>query len=138
MKKIIFSLTLLFSLVVGYSLNAVADYVGASSFPTLKTVVDVIKNGKDDQLAVLNGYIIKKVGNEKYIFKDSTGEIRIEIDKKRMPTQSFDEKTKVEITGEVEKEFLHSVEIDVDSIKFIKDSVKFWNWDLDVGHYNWL
>lgn len=121
MKKIIFSLTLLFSLVVGYSLNAVADYVGASSFPTLKTVVDVIKNGKDDQLAVLNGYIIKKVGNEKYIFKDSTGEIRIEIDKKRMPTQSFDEKTKVEITGEVEKEFLHSVEIDVDSIKFIKN-----------------
>ena len=38
-----------------------------------------------------------------------------------MPTQSFDEKTKVEITGEVEKEFLHSVEIDVDSIKFIKN-----------------
>jgi uncharacterized protein (TIGR00156 family) len=119
MKKVLFEISLVIGLVFGYQLNALADYVGSSSEPVLKTVSEVKKSGKDDQPVVLVGYIIKKVGKEKYIFKDSTGEIRVEIDRKNMPTKAFDEKTKVEISGEIEKEFLHSVEIDVDSIKFL-------------------
>jgi uncharacterized protein (TIGR00156 family) len=60
------------------------------------------------------------VGREKYLFRDSTGEIRIEIDHDVMPNEPFDDKTKVEITGEVEKDFLKSTEIDVKSIRLLK------------------
>ena len=119
MKKLIISIILAVGGVVGYTINAIADYSGPSNQPLLKTVVEVLKNGRDDQPVVLTGYIVKKVGKEKYLFKDSTGEIRIEIDRKIMPSQAITEKTKVEITGEVEKEFLHSIEIDVDLIKIL-------------------
>jgi len=64
--------------------------------------------------------VVRKVGWEKYLFRDASGEIRIEIDDDVMPTEPFDDKTKVEITGEVEKDFLHSVEIDVKAIRILK------------------
>lgn len=63
---------------------------------------------------VLEGFIVKKVGNEKYIFTDGTGEIRIDLDDKYLPGQPFDDKTKVQLRGEVEKDFLDSPEIDVE------------------------
>ena len=36
------------------------------------------------------------------------------------PTEKFDEKTRVKIRGEVEKDFLATPEIDVDSVVLIK------------------
>ena len=35
---------------------------------------------RDDTHAVLRGNIVKQVGHEKYLFKDATGEIVVEID----------------------------------------------------------
>lgn len=103
-----------------------AQYQGPGSKPAkgapqapLKTVADVLKNGKDDQMVTLTGNVVKQVGREKFLFRDASGEIRIEIDDDAMPTQPFDDKAKVEITGEVEKDFLRSVEIDVKSLKLL-------------------
>jgi uncharacterized protein (TIGR00156 family) len=111
-------------LTLGAAASVHAQYQGPGSTPAkaaqqapMKTVADVLKNGKDDQMVTLTGNVVKQVGREKFLFRDASGEIRIEIDDEAMPTQPFDDKTKVEITGEVEKDFLRSLEIDVKSVK---------------------
>lgn len=91
-----------------------AQYVGPSSIPSYNTVETILENPIDDMPVVLDGFIIKKVGKEKYIFTDGTGEIRIDLDNKYLPGQTFDDKTKVRIRGEVEKDFLQSPEIDIE------------------------
>lgn len=85
----------------------------------VKTVDQVFKNSRDDQWVTLTGQVVRQIGRQKYLFRDSTGEIRIEIDGKAMPTEPFNEKTRVEIRGEVEKEFLRSIEIDVKEMKLL-------------------
>lgn len=96
--------------------TALAQYVGPSNVK-LTTVAEVLKSGTDDQHVALRGNLLKKVGSEKYEFSDGTGTIRVEIDKKIFPREPIDDKAKVEIQGEVEKDFMSSPEIDVDSIR---------------------
>lgn len=98
------------------SAPATAQYVGPTTLkPT--TVAEVLKSGTDDQQVLLRGQLLRKVGSEKYEFSDGTGTIRVEIDKKIFPREPIDDKTRIEIQGEVEKEFMSSPEIDVDSIR---------------------
>jgi uncharacterized protein (TIGR00156 family) len=93
---------------------AQAQYTGPSTVQSYQTVAQVNANPVDDMPVVLEGFIVKKVGKEKYIFTDGTGEIRIDLDDKYLPAQPFDDKTKVQLRGEVEKDFLESPEIDVE------------------------
>lgn len=124
MNKPLVALSLVLAL--GTAASVHAQYQGPGSKPSkaapqapMNTVADVLKNGKDDQMVTLVGNVMKQVGREKFLFRDASGEIRIEIDDDAMPTQPFDDKVKVEITGEVEKDFLRSVEIDVKSVKLL-------------------
>ena len=109
---------IIFSSVIALAIPAVAQaqYVGPSTQKTPMTVADVLKNPVDDQNVVLRGHLIKKVGNEKYMFSDGTGEIRVEIEAEDFPAQKIDAKTLIVIRGEVENDFLKSPEIDVDMI----------------------
>ena len=104
----------LFSL--GATTATQAQYVGPSAQKSLESVSEILKNPIDDQRVVLRGYLLKHVGVEKYLFSDDTGEIRVEIDAEDFRGLTLDEKTRVEIIGEVEKEFLESPEIDVNVI----------------------
>ena len=83
---------------------------------SLESVSEILKNPIDGQRVVLRGYLVKQVGVEKYLFSDNTGEIRVEIDAEGFRGLTVDEKTRVELIGEVEKDFLHSPEFDVDVI----------------------
>ena len=96
-----------------------AQYVGPSTIPTYRSVADVLKNPIDDVPVVLEGYIIRQVGKEKHIFSDGTAEIRVDIDRKHFPTTPINEKTKVQIRGEVEKDYLQSTEIDVEFLSIV-------------------
>lgn len=97
-----------------------AQYVGPSTQLQAHSVAEILKNPVDDQKVVLKGHITKKVGKEKYLFSDGTGEMRIEIDHEKLPMQRIDDKTLVEISGEVETEFMKSPEIDVDLVSVLK------------------
>jgi uncharacterized protein (TIGR00156 family) len=99
---------------------AQAQYTGPSAQVTANSVADILKNPVDDQPVMLRGFLVRQVGNEKYMFSDGTGEIRVDIDAKRFAGQQIDAKTKVEIRGEVEKDFLQSPEVDVDTILIIR------------------
>lgn len=98
---------------------AQAQYKGPDQV-TQKSIEAILKKPVDDQPVVLQGYLLRKVGNEKYIFSDGKSEIRVEIDDKDFPVESVDEKTLIEIHGEVEKDFLESPEIDVDRVVIVK------------------
>ncbi|MGE8417141.1 YgiW/YdeI family stress tolerance OB fold protein [Pseudomonas sp.] len=94
-----------------------AGYTGPGAQPV--TTVAAANDAADDTPVVLQGYVVKKVNNDdKYEFKDNTGTITVEIDNEDMPTVPFNEKTKVKLTGEVEKHLM-SREVDVDLIEVI-------------------
>ena len=99
---------------------ASAQYVGPLTAPTYLSVADILKNPIDDAPVVLDGHIIKQVGKKKYLFSDGTSEIRVEIDHKHFPTTPINDKTKVQIRGEIEKDFLQSPEIDIEYLAIIK------------------
>lgn len=100
--------------VFSWATGASAQYVGPSTQVRPQSVAEILKNPMDDQAVVLSGFILRKVGNEKYIFSDGTAEIRIDIDAKHFPAQKIDDKVKVQLRGEVEKDFMETPEIDVD------------------------
>ncbi len=82
--------------------------------PALSTVSQA-KEMRDDTPVTLRGYIIRHLGDERYVFKDNTGTVNVEIDHKRWRGQSVGPNDLVEISGEVEKDWTE-LEIDVKSV----------------------
>ncbi|SDL63747.1 TIGR00156 family protein [Janthinobacterium sp. OK676] len=100
--------------------GAHAQYVGPTAGPAAPAnVAAILKNPVDDQAVVLRGHLLRKVGNEKYTFSDGTAEIRVDIDDKVFMNRKIDARTRVEIRGEVEKDFMESPEIDVDVLTIV-------------------
>jgi uncharacterized protein (TIGR00156 family) len=83
------------------------------------TTVAAANDAADDTPVVLQGFVTKKINNDdKYEFKDNTGTITVEIDDEDLPPTPFNDKTKVKLTGEVEKHLM-SREVDVDIVEII-------------------
>lgn len=74
------------------------------------------KQMRDDAKVTLRGVIVKQLGDEKYLFKDSTGEITIEIDDDDWNGITVGANDQIEIYGEIDKDW-NSVQIDVDSVR---------------------
>ncbi|WNN44299.1 MULTISPECIES: YgiW/YdeI family stress tolerance OB fold protein [Winslowiella] len=85
------------------------------SVVTVKQAQDM----KDDSWITLRGNIEKRVGNEDYIFRDATGTMKVEIDDKRWNGLTVAPGDKVEIQGELDKDF-NSVDLDVKQIRKIQ------------------
>jgi uncharacterized protein (TIGR00156 family) len=105
------------------AVSAFAQYTGPVEGKTgpkpLRTVSEIREHAKDDQAVLLTGVLAKKLGKEKYLFKDATGEISVEIDTEDFPSVKVDDKTRVEITGEVDKSALRAVEVDAKSVRVL-------------------
>jgi uncharacterized protein (TIGR00156 family) len=69
----------------------------------------------DDTPVSLEGYIVQSLGGERYLFKDDSGTITLEIDQEIWRGQTITPQDKVRIQGEVDTE-LRSVKIDVEYI----------------------
>jgi len=82
--------------------------------PGVITVKDA-KEMRDDSKVTLRGYIVQHIGDDKYLFTDGTGSIRVEIDRDKWRGLTVGSKDLVEIQGEVDKDW-NSVEIEVDRI----------------------
>lgn len=103
-----------------WSLPAAAEYEGPGGLRS-GTVAEILKSSRDDQHVVIEGFLIKKVGKETYVFSDGTGEIEVEIDDDDLPVEPIDERTRVEISGKVDAHLLRKTEIDVDSVRVIRE-----------------
>lgn len=97
---------------------AQAQFTGGE--PAVVSVASVLSQGKDDQYVSVEGNIIQKVGKEDYIFKDATGQIKVEIDDRVFNGQQVSPTTKVRLTGEIDKDFHGPMEIDVNTLVIIK------------------
>ncbi len=54
------------------------------------------------------------------MFSDGKNEIKVEIDNEDFPTTPVNEKTRVQIRGEVDREILRNPEIDVKHVLIVK------------------
>ncbi len=125
MKHLALGVGMVAALGMGLTIEALADYQGPGSEafrhqrPTLSSVADVLKAAEDDQRVTLTGHIIRQIGRKEFLFQDETGEVVIEIDADVMPAQPFDEKTRVRIDGEAEKEEKKPISIEAKSLALL-------------------
>ena len=108
---------LLFTLMLSTSVSA--EFLASDSVIVNVITVKSVDDLKDDTKVTLEGYIVKEIKSEHYLFKDSTGEIEIEIDDKDFRNIKVTPTTKIRIAGEIEKEWLTTT-IDVDSVEIAK------------------
>lgn len=88
-------------------------------FVDTEEVIVTIKQAKemrDDVPVVLKGKIVQRMGDEKFLFEDSTGSITVEIDDEDWGGQTVSPTDIVILYGEVDRG-IFSTEIDVEDIK---------------------
>ena len=96
--------------------TAAAQTGGFSGPNSSVTTVDAAKKMADDAAVTLRGNIIQQNSDDDYTFKDSTGTISVDIDRKHWNGVNVTPSDVVEIIGEVDKD-KNSVEIDVKQLK---------------------
>lgn len=74
-------------------------------FNSTQTVSKVSEAGNwlDDQYVILEGKIINQVGKDDFIFKDDSGELVVEIERKAWQGQTITPNDSVKIYAEVDK-----------------------------------
>lgn len=126
MKKCIQTATLLLALTLGVTSAAFAAQGGFQPAPQAAgggfsgpgiapVTVQQAKSMRDDAPVVLRGNILQHLGKDKYLFKDATGTIHVEIDNDKWGGVTATPNDIVELHGEVDKDW-NSVEIDVDRV----------------------
>lgn len=85
------------------------------------TTVSAAQEAVDDSRVSLTGTILRQLGEERYLFQDSTGTIIVEIDHKDWRNVPVNPDTIVRISGEVERDWL-TKEIDVERVEVMAAS----------------
>lgn len=75
---------------------------GSNGSSNVSTVAQALK-ARDDAPIVLSGYIVSQIKHDEFMFRDNTGEIRIEVDEDAWQGQNVTEKDKITIYGKVDK-----------------------------------
>jgi len=83
------------------------------------TTVEQAKQLRDDTDVILRGHIERHLSGKKYLFKDESGSITIDISRKEWNGLTVGPNDLIEIYGEVEKDW-NSIQIDVDFIKKVQ------------------
>ena len=115
MKPLAFAVAALSVFSIG---AAQAQFVGQSQPVT--TVKQVLDNGRDDQMVVLEGNLINQVRNDKYTLRDATGTIVVEIDDRIFAGQRVDSNTKVRVEGEIDTEIMKPNEVEAHRLTVIR------------------
>jgi len=85
------------------------------------TTVSAAQEAVDDSRVSLTGTILRQLGEERYLFQDSTGTIIVEIDHEDWRNVPVNPNTIVRISGEVERDWL-TKEIDVERVEVMAAS----------------
>lgn len=112
---------LFLGIALGLSQNAASQFVSDST--SVQTVA-AVKQMKDNSWFTLEGNIVKQIRKERYLFRDQSGEIEVEIDDEKWKGRKVDPSTKVRISGKVEKDWLSSMEVEVKRIELVVSTAK--------------
>lgn len=113
MKKV---LSILMLLAVSASIVFAAQGGFKDSAATKKATVSEILKMNNNAYVAVQGNIVKRLSDDKYSFKDSTGTITVEIDDDKWGGVTAGTQDKLELVGEVEKKY-NTIELDVDSVR---------------------
>ena len=116
MKKTLLTLFAIYATMNIANAQTAGGFEGPSANQPAAITVQEALNLNDEAKVVLQGNIINSLGDEKYTFKDATGEIVIEIDDEDWRGVKATPENTVEITGEVDKDANEPTTIDVDIV----------------------
>ena len=115
MKKIFLTLLAVIASVSVAKSQTTGGFEGPSINQNSTTVAEALKLS-DEANVTLTGHIVNSLGDEKYTFKDATGEVIIEVDDEDWHGVKVTPENIVTINGEVDKEKFEPTKIDVDSV----------------------
>ena len=123
MKKLLF--VCLFCLIC---VNSFAGNVNTSNFfiDNTNTNVITIKKAKklnDKDTVTLEGYIVKQIDDDEFIFRDNSGEIKIDINDNVMiqfANARITPNTLIRIQGSLDKEMLEETTLDVFKLEILR------------------
>lgn len=98
-----------------------AQQVFGANIPTATITVKEALSARDDSYVTVEGHIVSQVAHEdeEYIFADSTGQIRVEIDNHIWRGQNVSKTDKVRLYGEIDSEW-NQTELKVRELTIIK------------------
>ncbi|MDR2471217.1 MAG: NirD/YgiW/YdeI family stress tolerance protein [Treponema sp.] len=108
----------LVGLAAAIALSAGAQQGGYRGPGAAPVTVAEAKALRDDSPVILRGKIERFLGDERYLFSDATGTITIEIDHKVWGGLSVDQNDTVELTGEIDRDYM-TVEVEVRTLRKI-------------------
>ena len=79
--------------------------------------VEEVRGLSDNTPVVVRGYLLRQNGENSYVFQDNTGTINLEIDEEDWNGVTVSPTDMVEVWGEVDKNGMSVMEIDVSAIK---------------------
>ncbi|MFT5234699.1 MAG: hypothetical protein ACI90A_000060 [Shewanella sp.] len=99
------------------TMPAFAAYNG----PGVETLVNNAKDAshaKNGTPVQLTGYLVKSLGDENYLFRDSTGDVEVEIDNALWRNIEVNSESKITLKGQVDDEW-QGIEIEIDSLTLV-------------------
>jgi uncharacterized protein (TIGR00156 family) len=114
MKKILAA----FFLSVFFVTSASAQFAGPSKARHLTTVeqAQAARRGQD---VTLEGFVVKHLRGNYYMFRDATGEMRAEIDRHLWRNRRVTSETPVRLIGEIDRD-VRELYIDVDRLEILE------------------
>ena len=96
-------------------------FQGPTSGSGVDTVAKALK-ARDDAPVVLTGNIVSRMAgsDDKYMFRDATGEILVEIDHEVFAGRDVTPANTVRLSGEVDNDLLKPIKIDVKFMEIVK------------------
>ncbi|WP_164876050.1 YgiW/YdeI family stress tolerance OB fold protein [Falsirhodobacter deserti] len=80
------------------------------------TIGEALSNTEDGKKAVLEGMLVRKIGNESYILSNGRREIEVEIDNDDFPETPVSETTRVRLEVELERHMFRPNDAEADSM----------------------
>ena len=116
--------------VLSFNMNLNAGFVGKGNSTKINTVVKV-KYAEDGQLIILTGHIVEKIGDQSYLFKDDTGEIKVQIDNYLWGNIEVKSDTLIRIYGELGNGNLGNVDMVINKVEDM-NTKQFGRTDVEV------
>ena len=100
--------------------GGVGGFQGPTTGANVATVQQALQ-ARDDTAVVLTGNIMSRMAgsDDKYMFRDSTGEIPVEIDAKVFAGRTVTPANTVRISGEVDKDMMEPTKVDVKFLEIV-------------------
>lgn len=120
MKKLVVMAFLSAAVATSVSANPNGGFNGgfAASAQAVSSVSQ-LSSMKDDQYVVLQGNIVKQVGGEDYLFRDTSGEVVVEIDHENWAGVNVTPSDEVRVYGEVDQSW-HKTEVEIHRVEKVQ------------------